>query len=68
MQIALEIGSLLGESVRQGEMCGCLHVAAIVLDYRKVLVSTGWAISFLLCTDRIGKCSSHLVETPLLAW
>ena len=43
-------------------------VAAIVLDYRKVLVSTRWAISFLLCTDRIGKCSSHLVETPLLAW
>ena len=49
----------MAETVREGEICGCVHVAAIVLDL--VLVGTRWAISLLLCTDRIRK-SSHLAH------
>ena len=34
---------------------------AVAAGYRKPLVGTNWAISFLLCTNMIRKYSSHIV-------
>ena len=43
------------------------NMAASGLSYRKPLVSTGWAISLLLCTNGLRKRSSGHVGPPFLA-
>ena len=43
------------------------NMAASGLSCRKPLVSTGWAISLLLCTNGLRKQSSGHIGPPFLA-
>ena len=43
------------------------NMAASGLSCRKPLVSPGWAVSLLLCTNGLGKQSSGHVGPPFLA-
>jgi len=43
------------------------NMAASGLSCRKPLVSTGWATSLLLCTNRLRKSSPGHAEPPFLA-
>ena len=45
---------------------GANRVAASGLGCRKALVGTGWAISLLLCMNRLRKQPSGLVGSPFL--
>ena len=53
-------------------MGGCTALAACMAavagGYRKGLVSAGWPVLLLSCTNGCRKCSFHLVGTPFLAY
>ena len=46
---------------------GDLHMVAVVAVCRNALVGTGWSNSCLVCTNRLRKYCSHLVESSFLA-
>ena len=46
---------------------GDLHMVAVVTVCRNALVGTGWSNSCLVCTNRLRKHCSHLVESSFLA-
>ena len=48
---------------RSGWQC-CM--AAVAAGYRKVLVSAGWPVLLLSCTNKRRKWCFHLVGTPFL--
>ena len=41
-------------------------VASVAAGYRKGLVSTGWPVLLLSCTNECRKWSFHLAGTPFL--
>ena len=45
---------------------GVISIAVSGLGFRKALVGTGWAVSFLLCMTGIRKQSSHFVRPLFL--
>ena len=49
---------------RSGRQC----MAAVAAGYRKGLVSAGWPVLLLSCTNERRKWSFHLVGAPLLAF
>ena len=48
--------------------CFLVQMAAVAAGYRKGLVSTGWPILLLSCTNERRKRCFHLVWTPFLAF
>ena len=46
---------------------GDLHMVAVVAVCRNALVGTGWSNSCLVCTNRLRKHCSHIVESSFLA-
>ena len=50
-----------------GHPQGDLHMVAVVAVCRNALVGTGWSNSCLVCTNRLRKHCSHLVESSFLA-
>ena len=50
-----------------GHPQGDLHMLAVVAVCRNALVGTGWSNSCLVCTNRLRKHCSHLVESSFLA-
>ena len=56
-------GTVSGWGYPQGD----LHMVAVVAVYRNALVGTGWSNSCLVCTNRLRKHCSHLVECSFLA-
>ena len=50
-----------------GGVQGDLHMVAVVAVCRNALVGTGWSNSCLVCTNRLRKHCSHLVESSFLA-
>ena len=52
-----------------GRQCMARHsMAAVAAGYRKGLVSAGWPVLLLSCTNGHRKWSFHLVGTPFLAY
>ena len=72
VQSVLKIGSALAERVGQGEVGGCTALpdsaqcmVAVAAAYWKALVSDGWAICLLSCTNGHRKCSFHLCRDSI---
>ena len=49
-----------------GHPQGDLHMVAVVAVCRNALVGIGWSNSCLVCTNRLRKHCSHLVESSFL--
>jgi len=58
---------VLGERVGQGEVGGFQPWAQVTWLLLGLAVSTGWAVSLLLCTNGIRKQSSGHIGPPFLA-